>query len=184
MIPGKILRFLEQHANVGFAGIRDRNLVPLGYRVSAWRVAADGRTLTALIPDPFTEELIECLQENGQFAMTVEELPTHETYQLKGRYLRHRPVEPEDLELVVRFRERFGKRFQGEIPPEMVVTFVLKASVPDPRVAVDFEVREVYLQTPGPGAGSRLYPPPESVDEKGRTCPTRSARRSTTACRR
>ena len=29
MIPGKILRFLEQDANVGFAGSRDRDLVPM-----------------------------------------------------------------------------------------------------------------------------------------------------------
>jgi hypothetical protein len=162
MIPGKIVRFLEERGNAAFAGARDRNMVPGGYRVSAWRVAADGRTITALVPDPFTDRLIESLQENGQFAMTVEEHPTHETYQFKGQYVRHRRAGLEDVALVARFRERFGRRFQGEIPPEVNLDVMLKAAVPDPTIAVDIDVREVYLQTPGPAAGSRIYPPPDA----------------------
>src|SRR5688572_31832727 len=31
-------------------------------------------------------------RSNGQLALTVEDFPAHETYQFKGRYLRHRPV--------------------------------------------------------------------------------------------
>jgi hypothetical protein len=162
MIPEKIVRFLEQQANLGFGGTRDRNLVPFGYRVSAWRIAADGRTLTALIPAPAMDLLIESLEENGQFAMTVGEHLTHETYQLKGRYLGRRPVGPEEYKLVARFRERFVRSFRGEIP-DSAIDLVAKA-VPDPALAVDIDVHEVYVQTPGPGAGSRLYPPakPES----------------------
>ena len=38
MIPGKIVRFLEQHANLAFAGTRDRDRVPYGHRVSGWHV--------------------------------------------------------------------------------------------------------------------------------------------------
>src|SRR6187402_2921836 len=52
MIPGKIVRFVEQQANTALAGTRDRNLVPSGHRVSGWQFDAEGRTLTAFIPDP------------------------------------------------------------------------------------------------------------------------------------
>ena len=38
----------------------------------------------------------------------------------------------------------------------------LKASIPQPSLAVEFEVDEVFLQTPGPGAGTRLVPPAEA----------------------
>jgi hypothetical protein len=79
MIPGKIVRFLEQHANMGFAGTRDRDLVPSGCRVSAWRVNPDGHTMTLFIPAPLVERVIASLEENGQLAVTVEEHPTHET---------------------------------------------------------------------------------------------------------
>ena len=164
MIPGKIVRFLEQHANMGFAGTRDRDLVPSGCRVSAWRVHPDGHTMTLFIPEPLVARVIASLEENGQLAVTVGEHPTHETYQLKGKYLSHRAVEVDDLPLVARFRERLVRAIRSEIPPGVPEAFVGGFAVHDPAVAVDMEIREVYLQTPGPGAGGRLYPPPEPAE--------------------
>ena len=156
-IPGKIARFLEQQANVAFAGTRNRELVPLGHRVSGWSIGADGRTLTAFLPEPFTAGLVESLQDNGELAVTVEDFPTHETYQFKGRYLRHRPVQREDIDIVDRIRERFMKslrRVYAAVPEGMAGAFVAK-----PGLAVEFAVFEIYVQTPGPGAGARLVPP-------------------------
>src|SRR3954468_14781013 len=102
MIPGKIVKFLEQYANLACAGTRNRHLVPFGHRVSGWRASSDGRRLTAFIAPEFTARLIESLEENGQFALTGEEFPSHETYQFKGRYLHYRPVQPDELEIVDR----------------------------------------------------------------------------------
>jgi hypothetical protein len=161
MIPGKIVRFLEQYANLACAGTRNSDLVPFGHRVSGWQVGADGRRLTAFIAPQFCARLIESLEENGQFALTVEEFPSHETYQFKGRYLRHRPVHPDDLDIVDRIRERFVRSVRplfAEAPEEP-----LKASIAVPSLAVEFEVLEVFLQTPGPGAGVRLVPPPDGA---------------------
>jgi len=156
MISGKIVRFLEQRANVAFGGTRDRDLVPHGHRVSGWRVDADGRTLTALVPEQFIAHLVESLEDNGHFALTVEEFPSHETYQFKGRYLRHRPLRHDDVEVVDRIRERFVKNVRPiytDAPEHFLKAFILKA-----HLAVEFEVLEIYLQTPGPGAGARLAP--------------------------
>ena len=161
MIPGKIVRFLEQHANTGVAGTRDRDLVPYGCRVSAWRVHPDGHTMTLFIPEPLMDRVIASLEENGQLAVTVGEHQTHETYQLKGKYMSHRAVGADDLPLVTRFRDRFVRSIRSQIPPGVPEAFVGGFAVPDPTVAVDVDIREVYLQTPGPGAGGRLYPPPE-----------------------
>jgi hypothetical protein len=159
LIPGKILRFLEHDANVAFAGTRDGDLVPFGHRVSGWRIGADQRTMTVLLPGDFTERVVELLQQNGELAVTVEAFPGHETYQFKGRYLRHRAADRDDGEVVDRIRQRYLKSmktiFYG--PPEDA----LKTFVSSPATAVDFEVLEVYLQTPGPGAGTRLAPPVE-----------------------
>jgi hypothetical protein len=83
---------------------------------------------------------------------------------LKGKYLSHRAVEADDLLLVARFRERFVRAIRSEIPPGVPEAFVGGFAVPDPAVAVDVDIREVYLQTPGPGAGGRLYPPPEPAE--------------------
>ena len=159
MIPGKIVRFLEQYANLAFGGTRDRDLLPLGHRVSGWRVGADGRSLTTFLAPDYSDRLIASLEENGQFAVTIEEYPSHETYQFKGLYRRHRPVQPDEFEIVDRIRERFVRSVRPlfvEAPEEP-----LKASISIPSLAVEFEVLEVYLQTPGPGAGTRLVPPGE-----------------------
>ena len=54
-----------------------------------------GRTLTVFIPAS-APRLLEALRDNGRIAVTFEEVGTHETYQVKGRYLSHRPVQPAD----------------------------------------------------------------------------------------
>jgi len=159
MIPGKILRFLEQHANLAFAGTRDRNRVPHGHLVSAWQVDSNGRQLTAFIAGQFTAHLLESLEDNGEVALTVEEYPSHETYQFKGRYRQHREVNEDDLDIVNRIRHRFARSLKAlyhNVPEDVLREFVSPASL-----AVEFEVQEIYLQTPGPGAGTRLIPSTE-----------------------
>jgi hypothetical protein len=159
VIPGKLVRFLENYANVAFAGTRDRNLVPFGHRVCGWRVGADHATITIFFPDEFLDKLLQALEQTGELAITLEEFPSHETYQFKGHYLRHRAIEDADLEIVERTRRRWVRSIKPMYPdrPE----HVLRAFVSPPSMAVDFEVREIFLQTPGPGAGSRLFPPME-----------------------
>jgi hypothetical protein len=160
MIPGKILRFLDERANAGFAGTRDAKLVPHGHRVSAWQVDGPGRTLTAFIPSSSAERLVEHVQDNGRIALTFEELGTHETYQIKGRYLSHRPVRPTEVDIALRTRERFARSLRALNPDERWAT-MMAASIPSPALAVEIEVQEVFLQTPGPGAGTRIVPPPD-----------------------
>jgi hypothetical protein len=63
MIPGKIVRFLEPHANLAFAGTRSRDRAPFGHRVSASYIGADGHSLTALVAEQFTARLVESLPE-------------------------------------------------------------------------------------------------------------------------
>ena len=159
MIPGKLIRFLEQDANLGFAGSRDRDLVPFGHRVSGWRLGVDHRTMTVLLPDEFLPRLMESLQENRELAVTIEAFPSHETYQFKGHYLSHRAVDDGDFEAADRVRRRWVrslKMLYTDAPED-----VLKGFVSRPSLAVDVEVLEIFLQTPGPGAGTRLVPPPE-----------------------
>jgi hypothetical protein len=115
--------------------------------------------MTIVFPDEFLQRLIESLQQNGELAVTLEEFPSHETYQFKGHYRSHRAIQGDDTEVVGRVRQRFVKSLRPIYPghPEDV----LKAFVSPPALAVEFEVLEIYLQTPGPGAGSRIVPPME-----------------------
>lgn len=160
MIPNRIVRFLEHDANLAFAGTRDRHLVPCGHRVSAWQVGNNRRTLTAFVAETFTDGLLEALEDNGQVALTVEEFPSHETYQFKGKFLRHRPIADDDLAVVNRVRERFVRRMKSlnsDVPPSVLSDYIVK-----PAMAVEFEVHDIFVQTPGPGAGKRVEPEGET----------------------
>jgi hypothetical protein len=71
----------------------------------------------------------------------------------------HREVDDGDLEASDRVRRRWVKSLRTLYvdAPE----HVLKGFVSPPSLAVDVEVLEIFLQTPGPGAGTRLVPPAE-----------------------
>ena len=157
MIPAKIIRFLEERASLGFAGTRDNNLVPSGHRVPGWHIDQSGRTLTVFMPDASAPRLLEALRDNGRIAVTFEEVGTHETYQVKGRYLSHRPVRHAEIEIADAARDRFGRGLRSLNNDERV-TALITASIPKPGLAVEIGVEEVFVQTPGPGAGARIAP--------------------------
>jgi hypothetical protein len=157
MIPTKIIRFLEERASLGFAGTRDGNLVPSGHRVPGWHVDQSGRTMTVFMPDASAPRLLEALHENGRIAITFEEVGTHETYQVKGRYLSHRPARPAEIEIAGVMRERFARGLRS-LNNDEHLTALITASIPAPGLAVEIGVEEVFVQTPGPGAGARIAP--------------------------
>jgi hypothetical protein len=154
-IPGIIVDFLDR-ATVGVAGTRDEDLVPQLHRVSGWRVEPDRQAMTCLLPSRTSRRLLGSLEDNGQFAVTIEEIGPHETYQFKGRYKSSRPCDGEDLLVYRRLRDRFAKVVSAKFgfPEERCRAFVA-----EPGIAVTFDVHEIFLQTPGPGAGRRLAPP-------------------------
>ena len=155
VIPGKIVSFLEQRANVAMCGTRDQDLVPHAHRVTGWRVGPERDSMECFVPEPFTEDLVESLEDNARIAVTIEEFPSHETYQFKGHYLARRPAAADDLAIHEQCRERFVRSVRTvlNLPDDVLRAFILK-----PHIVVSFKVDEIYLQTPGPGAGSRMVP--------------------------
>jgi hypothetical protein len=89
--------------------------------------------------------------------MTAEVIGPHETYQFKGDYLDSRPANESDRPVWRACRERFaetvGSKFPGRWTEE-----ILRRSSAEPALAVRFRVREIFVQTPGPAAGRRLFP--------------------------
>jgi hypothetical protein len=158
MIPGRLVAFLEDEGTVGVSGTRDASLTPHIHYVSGWSVESDQRTIRCSIGEGYTDFLLPSLEDNRQFSLTVEKIGSHETYQFKGEFVRNAPPGDADFAAYKRIRDRFGKvvsRLFGF--PE----HLCQAYVPRPGLVICFTVREIFLQTPGPGAGNRLYPPEE-----------------------
>jgi hypothetical protein len=152
MIPESIVAFLER-ATLAVGGTRDRDLVPHVHRIAGWAVGADRRTIACLIARGFTDQLAPAIEDNGRFALTVCEVPSHETYQFKCGVLGSRPIEPADRIVFELFRDRLIDRLSAAFG---FAPATLRAYLPQPALALALEVREIYLQTPGPGAGARV----------------------------
>jgi len=154
-VPGVIVDFLER-ATIGAAGTRDADHVPHLHKLSGWRVEPEHRAMTCLIPEAFTGNLLRSLEDNGRLAVTIEEIGPHETYQFKGRYSGSRSCDEEDRHVHRRLRDRFGKVLSKMFGFDEQAC---RDYVQEPSIAITFEVEEIFLQTPGPGAGRRLAPP-------------------------
>lgn len=156
MIPGIILKFLQDRGMFAVSGTRDANRVPHVHYVSGWDVEPDQQTIRCSINRAYLDHLFSSLEDNGQFSLTVEQIGTHKTYQFKGNYAGS--AEPNDADFAAhrRITERFAKavsRLLGHSEEDC------RACISPPSVIVRFTVREVFLQTPGPGAGHRVFPP-------------------------
>jgi hypothetical protein len=144
MIPGSIKSFLEEEATIGVAGTRDADNVPHVHRISGWRIEEDEQTICCLIPADYSQGLVAALEDNGQIALTLEQLGSHKTYQFKGDYVDSWAAGSDDLKTAEKTRDGVGttvNRLFG-LPVEVARAYILA-----PELAVRFTVREIYLQT-------------------------------------
>jgi len=153
VIPDRVVEVLHGPAFMQ-VGTRDAELRP----AHTWAVGAivhdDRRTVTFFVPESCSTRMLSNLRGNGRVAFAFAWV-THEAYQLKGTYFDVRPATDEDVARQEAYRAKLlaGARqvFPEEIARPLALGFAYR-----PAVAVTFRVDEVYLQTPGPGAGTRM----------------------------
>jgi hypothetical protein len=157
MIPGVMVDFLAR-ASVAIAGTRDASNVPRVRWLTGWAVDDDRASVTCLVPQAFTGGLVRALRDNGRIALVAEVIGPHECYQFKGTWLDSRAIVDGDR----RVHEACRQRFVDAVTRHTAGRFTehaLRLRFPEPALAVRFRVEEIFVQTPGPGAGGRLYPP-------------------------
>lgn len=155
MIPGVMVDFLGR-ASVALASTRDQACVPYLHLVTGWVVEEGAETIRCLIPAPFTINLMESVAVNGPFAMTVEKIGPHETYQFIGPFVGAPPLTETDHGYWRACTQRFVQDVQTAHPGQFNQDDLV-ARCPEPAVAVRFRVEKVFVQTPGPAAGALLY---------------------------
>ncbi len=157
MIPGVMAEFLGR-ASVAVASTRDARKVPHIHFLCGWSVGDDGRSVICLVPAAFSDKLPESLARHADFAMVAEVIGPHECYQFKGRHVDSRPAGAADRAVYESCRQRFVDAVQRHTRNRFADA-ILRARFREPRLAVRFEVQEIFVQTPGPAAGRRLFPP-------------------------
>ena len=154
MIPDRVLEVLHGPAFLSL-GTRDRDLRPAHTFAVGAEVHDDRETVTVFIPKARSERILRDLEDNGRVALGIG-LASHEAYQLKGTYLSSRPTNARDLARQEIYRAALlTSTLEAGFPAEIARPFTLGFAY-TPGIAITFCAEDIFLQTPGPGAGSRM----------------------------
>lgn len=127
-------------------------LVPESQRVAGIRVWPGACRLTVMLPRATGEIAVANLRENPRIAITMSQIPTHRTVQVKGNVLAVREADDEDRALI----ERWAAGFRASIAIIGVPEVVTQGLNLWPAWAVDVDIVNVFAQTPGPIAGVKM----------------------------
>jgi hypothetical protein len=151
---------------MGGAGLID--LVGGGNSLVVGTVAADGepraiRAWAARVVDERTrrvrvvmgadDEVSVDNLRNGRLALTGADVRTLRSVQLKGRVVRTEPATDADVQLVAEHSSAF---FRAVHETDGIALELLDRLLPAAIVAVEFEVDEMFDQSPGPDAGAAV----------------------------
>ena len=154
MIPDRVIEFLHGPAFIQL-GTRDAALRPAHVHVAGARVHDDRETVTVLVPTARADRTLQNLTDNGRVALGAAQA-SHESYQLKGTYLSSRPADAEDRARQEAYRAALLASVLQVGYPEPIARPLTLGLAYTPAVAITFRAEEVYQQTPGPSAGTRL----------------------------
>jgi len=153
MIPERVVEVLRGPAFM-HVGTRDAELRPAHAFPTGVVVDDDRETVTFFVNEWRSTRILSDLENNGRVALAGGWM-THEAYQLKGVYLSSRPATDEEMAFQEAHLARLSAELSQVLPKETVETLFLKLAC-RPSLAVTFRVEEVFLQTPGPGAGTKM----------------------------
>ena len=121
-------------------------------RANGVRIWPGGYKLTIFLPVATAARTVANLHENPRISITLSEIATHRTLQLKGAVLAIRAAPEEDQAFVTNYRELFAAdlAWAGQTTANTLALTVWPAH------AVDVEIAVVYTQTPGPVAGLQM----------------------------
>jgi len=144
---------------------RDAALEPMSTLAFGLQAAGDGREITVFVPAVLSPFTLANLRDNGQMAVTLVRPTDHRSLQIKGTWLGERRTDDDDRAFLMRYRD--------EMLQEMGLVGVPRSAWRRlawwPSVALRMEVRDVFVQTPGPSAGRRCEPAPGAAAGRERS---------------
>lgn len=154
MIPDRVVEVLHGPTWIQI-GSRDEALRP-AHTVAVGAVVHDDRqTVTVFVPTARSGRVLRDLTGNGRIAVGLS-LASHESYQLKGTYISSRPTDDTDrARQEARRAALLASALEAGYPETIARPLALGLAI-TPGVAITFRAEQVFLQTPGPGAGTLL----------------------------
>jgi len=147
----RILRCLDNDVSI-LIGSVDAAGEPSCCRALALTSIDDLATLTVYVPEATSRDAIASLAATRRIAVVATHPISHYSIQLKGVARDTRIARPDEEPIV---RHGFGG-FADVLNTIGVPRRVTKAVTLWPALAIEVDVQEIYDQTPGPKAGTRL----------------------------
>jgi hypothetical protein len=149
-LPPDLAALLEGPA-IMHLGTRSADLVPSSTLAFGLRSAGDGREVTVFLAVELSAIPLGNLRDNGQMALSAVRPTTNQAIQLKGVWLGERRTDESDRAFVEHYRDLLTTEMGLVGVPHSVWRRISWW----PTLALRMEVRDVFVQTPGPGAGRR-----------------------------
>lgn len=153
MISEQLVDFCHGPLIAYFATV-DAKLRPHTLNALGVRVDGPSDRVTIFLPKVVAARPLANIAAQPKVALTVIFPPKHESYQLKGRVTEVRDATEAETGL----QEVFLTKAINSVESVGLPTDFVRRVVPTPSHAVTFTVTDIFLQTPGPGAGSRIGP--------------------------
>ena len=151
MISDEVLAFLHGGKSL-VIGTRDKDLVSECARAVGLRAAPDRRHVSVFLSQPSSQRTLANLRDNGRIAIGLSHPPDHRSLQLKGSVTALVPATDEELTFVKAYVAELAAVLDVVGVPARIIQRVNYL----PCVKAEVRVEEIYLQTPGPDAGTAL----------------------------
>jgi hypothetical protein len=153
----ELATFFERGVSL-MVGTRDADLVPELIRAWGPRVSRDRKSVSLSVAKAGSARTLENLRANGRLAVTGALPLDSSAVQLWGRCLGTAPASRQDLAAVQLHRDAFARLNETlGVPRPFIEALWRRELVGSPAmVRIRFVVEQIFNQTPGPDAGSRL----------------------------
>lgn len=150
VIPQEVLDLVESGVSI-LVGTRDASLRPSTVRGVGARMDRPRRELTVFLPTQTAGQAVANLRDNGEIAVAFSRPIDNLSVQLKGRCRALHLAREDEREVP----ERYAVAFMETTYTVGMPRSLMKRLRVWPAWAATFELRDLFSQTPGPGAGRR-----------------------------
>jgi hypothetical protein len=151
MLTQEWAEFLENGVAMTM-GVLNSQLITKAVRCVGAVVGGDRKTVTFYLPKDSALRVIPMVLENKNVAVVACLPSTYKTIQLKGQFLAYRDADSRDRIILERYRELFFYQTdQAGVPKNSMIR--MRSF---PALAMDVEITDLFLSTPGPQAGNSL----------------------------
>jgi|APSaa5957512535_1039671.scaffolds.fasta_scaffold191296_1 hypothetical protein len=144
---------------VSWIGTRNEKFRPTVAWVFGAKVDRENDRITVFAPNTELDQTQRNLEQNGMVAYTCADGLTHESYQFKGNMIELRETTDEERAIQDIHMSKWISYFDGVYPDGLTTGYVAH-----PSTAVTFQVKEIFVQTPGPDAGEQIHSPSATTD--------------------